>query len=108
MYDLSDESRTIWKELKQGSLGTVLWAFRTDERVVVSFSDALSRLHTPEGLVESLEYPVTVAANCVGQIAFHQLAAEESSPPHVEPRDSRWSPLRPLGPEVPVLIARSI
>jgi hypothetical protein len=94
MYDLEDESANIWRELKQGSLGTVHLGMKRDKKAVVSFSSALQDINDPDAVALALSYPAWACLNCIGQLAYHQYWGDPSKAPFLEPRDQRWNPLR--------------
>lgn len=106
--EFRDKTRTIWRELKPGSLGLVQWHIERDERVVGAFTDALTAIDDLDRVALSLEYPVQTASNALGQVGLHQLAGDESRQPHVEPRDPRWGPLLAFSPETLQWTTRAI
>lgn len=108
MYDLFNESRNIWLELKQGSLGTVLLSLKWDKKIMVSISGALQVIRDKHAVSEALSYPVWASLNCIGQLAYYQFVGDPSKPVYLDTKDPRWNPLRVMNQECLALLCESI
>jgi hypothetical protein len=108
MYEVARHGKSVWKELKQGSIGLTVWVLRSNSECLGVISNCLAAADNPKELARAVLPGVKLATNCICQLGLHQIAGEGSTQPCLEPLDGRWSVLNLLPSSSAVEVAQCV